>query len=55
MKRLKPRTALPPKAPKAKAPGGDRPMGVIPPRLPNPAPMSRGEALSRLRAQAKRK
>lgn len=44
----------PPAAPRALAPSGNRPMGVAPPPLHNPIPMSPMEAQSRARTSAQR-
>ena len=41
-------------APKVAAPGGGRPMGVAPPPLQNPTPMSGLEAQSRVKTAAQR-
>lgn len=44
----------PQEAPAARAPAGDRPLGVAPAPLPNPEPMSDGEAASRAQVATKR-
>jgi|JFJP01.1.fsa_nt_gi hypothetical protein len=41
-------------APKTMAPSGNRPMGVSPPPLTNPMPMSGAEAASRVKTAAQR-
>jgi len=46
--------ANPVAAPKAAAPLNNRPMGVTPPPLPNPMPMSPAEQRGRMQAAAKR-
>lgn len=49
-----PEVSEPAAAPQELAPSGDRPMGVAPPPLPNPEPMSEAEAASRQKTQQKR-